>query len=297
MNEQDQARAGECGTFRQLMDSFVPDGAHADTIGALARHLENCSDCATEWEQRNRLSTRLKAAVHRQYVPSDLQTRVRGQLHGRIRGRWWQMEWTRWAIPAAATFAIAFALWTTYPRTHMPAVSDRPAQDIYIQKISATLSTVLKLGLQDHVHCTIFRKYPENPPTVAQMLSDLGPSYQDLLDLVKKNIAEDYRVIMAHQCSFAGRRYVHVTLKRGTELVSLVITRKQDGEFLPGSSPALTTAGVSVYGATAERYKIATFDAGRYLAFVVSDLPESINLQIAGKLAPAVHGYLTKFAA
>ena len=54
---------------------------------ALAQHLENCSDCANEWQQRNRLSARLKAAVHRQYVPSDLQMRVRGQLDGRTRGR------------------------------------------------------------------------------------------------------------------------------------------------------------------------------------------------------------------
>jgi hypothetical protein len=297
MNNQDQARAGECGTFRQLMDSFVPDDPDTDTKGALARHLENCSNCATEWQQRNRLSTRLKAAVHRQYVPSDLQMRVRGRLDGRTRGRWWQMQRTQWAVSAAASLAIAFALWTTYRRTHMPAISDRHGQEIYIQKISARLSPVLRLGLGDHVHCAIFRKYPDNAPTAAQMLSDLGPSYHDLLDLVKKNIAEDYRVVMAHQCSFAGRRYVHITLKKGTELVSLVITRKQDGEFLPSSSPALAAAGVSVYGATAERYKLATFDAGRYLGFVVSDLPESTNLQIAGKLAPVVHEYLVKFAA
>src|SRR5436305_2684148 len=149
MNNQDQARAGECGTFRQLMDSFVPDDSDTDTRGALARHLENCSDCANEWQQRNRLSTRLKAAVHRQYVPSDLQMRVRGQLDGRSRGRWWQIQWTQWAISAAASLAIAFALWTTYPRTHMPAVSDRHGQEIYIQKISARLIdiTVLDVSL------------------------------------------------------------------------------------------------------------------------------------------------------
>lgn len=293
MNKQDQARTGQCGTFRQLMDSFVADGPDANTNHALARHLKDCADCATEWEQRGRLTTRLKAAVDHQYVPSDLEMQVRERLHGKTRSRWWQMEWARWAMPVAASLAIIFALWTSNSRTRMPDLSDRPAQDVYIQKVSATLSPVLKLGLRDHLHCAIFRKYPENPPTAAKMLSDLGPSYQDLLGLVKKNIADDYRVVMAHQCSFAGRKYVHVTLQKGHELVSLIITRKQDGESVQGSSPALTSSGVSVYGATAERYKIATFDAGRYLAFVVSDLPVSTNLQIASKLAPAVDQYLS----
>ena len=297
MNNQDQARAAQCGTFRQLMDSFVADGLDADTNRALGRHLEGCADCAAEWEQRSRLTTRLKAAVDHQYVPSDLQMQVRERLRGRQRTRWWQMEWARWAIPVAASLAIAFALWTTASGERTPALSDRPAQRIYIQKISASLSPVLKLGLGDHVHCAIFRKYPENPPTTAQMLADLGPAYQDLFDLVEKNIADDYRVVMAHQCSFARRKYVHVTLQKGHQIVSLVITRKQDGESVQGSSPALTSSGLSVYGASAERYKIASFNAGRYLAFVVSDLPVSTNLQIAGKLAPAVHQYLTNLPA
>jgi hypothetical protein len=279
------------------MDCFVPDDANSVKNQALFRHLENCSDCALEWEKRSQLGARLKTAVERQYVPSDLQTRVRERLERRKHGSWWQIEWIRWTIPAAASLAIAVALWTNYRPTSMPGLSDRPAQNIYIQKISATLSPVLKLGLGDHVHCAIFRKYPANPPTASQMLSDLGPSYQDLLDLVKANISNEYRVVMAHQCSYAGRKYVHFTLRKGSELVSLVITRKQDGESLPGASPAFTSSGVPLYQAAAEQYKVLSFEAGRYFAFVVSDLPHNANLQIAGKLAPAVHQFLTNLPA
>ena len=60
----------------------------------------------------------------------------------------------------------------------MPALTDRPGQKVYIQKVSARLAAVLKVGLGDHIHCSIFRKYPKDPPPVEKMEADLGASYK-----------------------------------------------------------------------------------------------------------------------
>jgi hypothetical protein len=97
---------------------------------------------------------------------------------------------------------------------------------------------------------------------------------------------------MAHQCGYGGRKYVHLTLQNGPELVSLVITQKGMGESLNGLAPALTSSGLPVYQAKAQQYEVAGFEAGKYLAFVVSDLRNSTNLELAAKLAPTVHEFL-----
>jgi hypothetical protein len=69
----------------------------------------------------------------------------------------------------------------------------------------------LKLGLGDHIHCSVFREYPPNPPTVAQMEEDLGPAFRGVLPLVQSAVPDGYRVIMAHHCGYAGRKYTHLT--------------------------------------------------------------------------------------
>jgi hypothetical protein len=53
-------------------------------------------------------------------------------------------------------------------------------------------------------------------------------------------------------------------------------------------------AGVSIYQSAADRYQVAGFEAGDYLAYVISDLKSRANLQIATSLAPPVHEFLRK---
>ena len=35
---------------------------------------------------------------------------------------------------------------------------------------------------------------------------------------------------MAHQCTYGGRHFVHITMRKGSDVISLVIARKNDGE-------------------------------------------------------------------
>jgi hypothetical protein len=129
------------------------------------------------------------------------------------------------------------------------------------------------------------------------MASELGPSYKELLGLVKTAVPDQYRIIMAHQCGYAGRKYIHLTLQNGRELISLVITRKNAGESLNDLTPALTSFGSAIYQSEAQHYEVAGFDAGPYVAFVVSDLRAKANLGMAAKLAPSVHEFLTNLPA
>lgn len=292
-----QPGRSQCGEICQHLDSYISSELPPETGQEVLQHLAICSACTAELERRKRFRAQLKAAVGRQYVPRDLQARIRERIESRGSRFGWTAGWNRFAVAMAATVAICLGLWVYSSRIRMPALSDRPGQAAYIQKVSAALAPILRVGLRDHIHCSIFRKYPQNPPTVTQMANELGPSYAELLQAVKAAVPGEYRIIMAHRCGYAGRKYIHFTLQNGQDLISLVISRKNAGESLHDLAPTLRSAGIPVYQAKAEQYEVAGFDAGPYLAFVVSNLRDKTNLDIAARLAPSVRSLLTNASA
>jgi anti-sigma factor (TIGR02949 family) len=290
----DRSANGGCEEVRGSLDAYLGDELNEQSGRRIAAHLAQCPSCSAELDARTGLRVRLKAAVENQSVPPDLQARVRRSLESHKSRSWLDAGWARWSLAAAAAACLVVASFAIVNsrRLPVPTLADRPGQQAYIQKVSATLSGVLRVGLGDHIHCSIFRKYPANPPSLEQMASTLGPAYLGLISLAKAAFPPDYRVVLAHQCSFAGRKYVHITLRKGKDLVSLVIAKKQPGESLAGLSETQRAGGVAVYQASADAYEVAGFDAGDYLAFVISELHGPTNLQIAANLAPSVHQFL-----
>jgi len=284
---------GACEKTRRYMDSYISNELLVETNHEVLRHLENCPSCSAEVDARSRVKARLKAAVESQEAPADLAGKIRRQIH-QGQSKSLPAAWHLWAIAAAAVVLLSIGIWVTRTRTYMPEVADRRGQDVFIQKVSQTVSKVLRVGLGDHIHCAVFRKYPKNPPALAQMAESMGPTFQGLVPLVKASVRNRYRIIMAHQCSYSGRHFVHVTLTDGSNLMSIVIARKELGESLEGLSPSIRASGVPVYQTVAERYEVAGFETSQYLAFVVSDLNAGNNLDMASHLAPAVHDFLAR---
>lgn len=286
---------GACDRTRKYLDSYISSELLVETNHEILRHLEGCPACSAELETRTKIRARLKGAVKNQAVPPELQAGIRKRLQDKSSGIWFTAGWSQWAVAVAASLAICAGIWVNYSHERMPELSDRPGQNAYIQTVSANLAAVLKVGLGDHIHCSIFRKYPQNPPSIEKMEAALGPLYKGLLPVVRAAAPEGYRVIMAHQCSYAGRKYIHLTLKRGGDLLSLVVARKNPGESLDGLPAAAESAsGVPIYQSAARRYQVAGFEAGDFLAYVVSDLQGKANLQIAVNLASGVREILMK---
>ena len=129
------------------------------------------------------------------------------------------------------------------------------------------------------------------------MEDDLGPTYSGLLPVVRAAVPQGYRVIMAHQCSYAGRKFIHLTFEKDGGLLSLVVARKQPGESVEGMAPATQASGIPIYQSAAGRYEVAGFEAGNYFAYVVSELRGKANLQVATNMVAGVHEFLVKTAA
>jgi anti-sigma factor (TIGR02949 family) len=290
---------GGCEKARKYLDAYISNELMVETNYEVLRHIEGCPACAAEVDTRTRLRSRLKAAVNAQSVPPELQVRIRGQTRTGRSGSSFDFGWLRaglphWAGATAAALVVAAGLWVNYSTERMPALSDRPAQKTYISRVSANLAAILKVGLGDHIHCSIFRKYPKDPPPVEKMEAELGPAYAGLLPVVRAAVPEGYKVIMAHQCSYAGREFIHLTFEKGGGLLSLVVARKQAGESLDDLSPAAEPSGVRIYQSAAGPYQVAGFEAGNFFAYVVSELRNKENLQIAANVAPGVREFLMK---
>jgi putative zinc finger protein len=286
-----------CDKIRGYLDSYISNELLVETNHEVLRHLESCPSCSAEVEARSRVRTRLRAAVESQKVPADLTVKIRQMVHRQQSRFLPTAAWSLWAMAAAAAVVLSVGVWVTRARTGMPDsldVADRAGQDVFIQRVSRTVSKVLRVGLGDHIHCAVFRKYPKNPPAVAQLAETMGPVFQGLVPLVKASVPDRFRILMAHQCSYGTRRFIHVTLSDGANLMSLVIARKEPGESLDGLSPSTRASGVPVYQGQAERYEIAGFETAQYLAFVISDMNAGNNLQMASNIAPPVHDFLAK---
>jgi hypothetical protein len=289
---------GGCEKTRRYLDSYVSSELSIETTHEMVRHLSGCPMCAAEVDARSRLRSRLRVAFKAQPVPPQSAARMRELLRASESRNWFGMFWPLCALAVSAAILVAAAGW--FPLSHyvtLPALANRKAQDVFIKQVADHLSVVMRVGLRDHVHCSIFRKYPDHPPPAVEMEKQLGADYAGLLPIVKVAVPEGYRIIMAHQCGYQGRKYIHVTLSNGDHLISLVISKKYPGEAMSGLHPAVEPSGVSVYQYPAERYEVAGFETDRFLAFVVSDLGGQTNLQMAVNMAPGVHAFLAHLPA
>lgn len=288
---------GACEKTRLYMDAYLSSELLVETTQELLRHLEGCPACAAELEARTRLRGRLKAAVQGQAAPPELPALVRERLRSKRRSSaWFAMAWPRYGIAAMAVALICAAFWASPGNPSLPGLTDRAAQATYVRRVSAKVGQVFRPGLADHIHCAIFRKYPQTPPSPEEMQARLGVEYQGLLPLVAPVIPEGYRVVLAHRCSYGDRHFVHLTMRKGNEVISLVIARKNDGETFHGLPPAVSASGVPVYQASTEDYRVAGFESDPYLVFVISELGGKANLQLAAALAPEVRRLLTQEA-
>jgi hypothetical protein len=283
---------GNCERVRRYLDSYISNELLVESNLEVLRHIEQCRACSQELETRLRVRASLQAAVRREGMPASLEQKIRNEIRERSPVRVWPFDLSlRWMSAVAALLLISTAIWVVLRSRRELSPQE---QNAYVGRISSHLSTILQVGLRDHVHCAVFRKYPKDPPAFAEMAGDLGPQYAGLVPLVKARVPDEYRIILAHRCTVQGRNYVHLVLRGPSSLLSLIITKKNPGESFPASQlePVLQATGVPVYRAGASQFQLAAFESRAYLAFVISDLHEKSNLQMAAALAPSVDQFL-----
>jgi hypothetical protein len=113
---------------------------------------------------------------------------------------------------------------------------------------------------------------------------------------VKQHVPADFHLVLGHQCRYHQRKFIHLALKNDSRLLSLVITRKSDGESFSKDEllPALSESGIAMYRAEVQRFQIAAFESSVFLIYVISDMPQQHNLGLMRAMAPTLKAYLDK---
>ncbi len=281
---------GICDEMLLRHDQYLDKNLGSESAAALQAHLDECPSCAQELQARRRLRTQLKSAVQSVETPAFLESRIRANLQTRRPSFRWIMS----LAAVAAVVVIGLGVAISYERGYFRYY--RASQDSYISSVSSRMATLMRVGLGDHIHCAVFRKYPKNPPTMAQFVEKMGPKYSGIIPIVREQVPSDFRLLIAHQCKYKGRQFVHMVLRSDRRLLSVVLTRKAEGEAFTAEQlvPALTEAGVSIYSASTQRFQLAAFESRDYMVYVISDMPEERNMELMRAMAPQLQTYLDK---
>jgi len=234
-----------------------------------------------------RLKEQLKRAVKGQEAPPFLEARIRNAIRAEKRP-----SWRLRLAPVAAALAVCLGATIAYQLGHLRLTT--ASQDSYIASVSSRISTLMRVGLGDHIHCSVFRKFPKELPKLEDLGRRLSPEFRGLVPIVRRHLPERYRLVIAHSCRYQGRRFVHLSLKGDGKLMSLVIARKKDGESfaIEGAAPALAQSGIAFYRAGVQRFEISSFESRDHLVYFVSDLGRQPNMEMMLALAPQVKEFL-----
>lgn len=279
-----------CHEILQQLDGFLDSGIAAGARSQVEAHLEHCPDCAQELAARRALRLQLRSAIQNVELPAYLETRVRARLTSDRRRYPWAFNL---GIAAAAVLVLAVTTFA-YDRGYMRWT--KQSRESYIASVSGRVATLMRVGLGDHVHCAVFRKYPKNPPSMAEFVAKMGPDYSGIIPIVREHVPSDFQILLAHRCTYHARQFVHLVLRSDSALLSIVIARKGEGEAFRADElvPALSDAGISIYTSSVQRFQIAAFESRDRVVYVISDMTGPRNMEMMQAMAPALRIYLDK---
>jgi hypothetical protein len=276
-----------CERIRGQLDAYVSDELLVETTSEVITHLETCESCSRELDSQVRVREALRRAVRNQLTPAALSVVVHQRLRQAPPSHLAGFRAMGWVLALAASAVVILA----------GSVAQRWVRMRHGRQL---VSSVLQLGVSDHVQCAIKgHNYPEvaNPPD--QLRSKLGPEYAGLLHVVEARLP-GFQVLEAHLCSVPGspRKYVHF-ITRGHETILSVIITKREREGLPVGRVLVAEAsdGVNLYRAHIDEMDVVGFESKDYFGFVVSDLGQSKTVRLAAALAPGLRKALDGGAA
>lgn len=265
-----------CRRIRAKLDAYVSDELAVETTVEVEKHLEACERCSKELAAMETLRTRLREAVQADALPAGLREAVgmRRRKDGRRRAAPWLAAAAAILIIVGAGFVVSKRVTGFYPHQLL-------AIELEVRSLVRQVAAAYAPAIIDHVHCALYGSKPSSevaPQKVAMELGEQAP----IADIVNEVAGPEATMLVAHKCHFGGREFVHMILMKGDALVSVVLTKKRAGEEL-GAEPSATQAA---------RFEIAGFEAGDYLAFVISDMPAEENLEMARGLQAPLQGLL-----
>jgi anti-sigma factor RsiW len=261
----------QCRDFRELADSYLSDELLVETNHDVIRHLETCPDCRHELAARRELRSKLRAGFEN---AADLQTSE--EFAGRLALQLRDAAFNRASFSTAKYFAVAASLLL------VAALGFVVMQQRW-RRQAAVVLTASVVG--DHRDCALDHRLEEKPIDLDDAGRKYDSAYINLVNAVMTDgkLPAGVRLVDAHSCVFKGRRFGHVILRYGGQLVSVLVTNieSQDHNGSTGVNEAIAEAQM-------DGFQLAHFETTRHAVYVVSGLSDAENLSIAQAIEPSV---------
>ncbi|MBA2340563.1 MAG: zf-HC2 domain-containing protein [Pyrinomonadaceae bacterium] len=288
-----------CEQVRNLLDAYSDGEPSAAVRAEIGDHLQRCAECAETAEAHMRVKNLLQRAVQSETTPDALRLKIQNQIRAnqqKVNAPFAQRRLAFAAVPVLAVLCVG--AWGIYSSLHHQQVSSANHEASSDRALSAQASELFDIGLGDHIHCALKSGFANEHSTFEEMAHQLGADYSNLVPIVKERAGAEYEVVAAHHCAYGEREFVHLILRDGETILSLVITRK-DGESFAGrgNTAASLPSGVPLYQGRLRDFEVAGFETDSHLAFIVSNLGAGDNLQVASNLAPSVRDFINNLEA
>lgn len=256
---------------RTQMDEELPRMAE--------EHLRTCAQCQSENDMRQALAASLRDSVRRITVPASLDSSICRRLrHQNTRIAAPRMQWM---MALAATLAIAGGLALVWKPQFASVNKENLAFDV-------NTSELLRVGLDEHIHCKHGKEYTFQPNSVEKLRAQLGLEFADFLQSLR--LAQpDIRILQAHRCSYQNRHFTHVVLEDHDKAVSVLL--------MPQYSTHSGKYASQLIQATTRNVSVALLEGKKFVSYVVSDLSPVQNRQLASEIEPALKKYTQSLSA
>ncbi|MDQ3491495.1 MAG: zf-HC2 domain-containing protein [Acidobacteriota bacterium] len=292
-----------CKDFKDIADSYLSNELLVETNHDVLRHLESCPECRDDLAALRELRQRLQVAVKDAQISqmnagfaATLRSGLREQALGK--DKYWSIFVVKAAFAgSAAVLLIALAVGLTMRNSDafqtaevvqsVPVSSDALSPETFwFQR--ASFVEAQNDAVEDHKHCALTHDLKEKPISLEKAAKLFGTADDSLgpavIGPLRETFGNDAKFVMAHFCIISGRHFSHVVVQYREKVVSVLLTKREEGDV------SAHTEAVSCK--TAEDFRVACFESGKYNVFVISDLRENENLLFAQTISASVKNHI-----
>lgn len=285
-----------CEDFREIADTFLSDELLVETNHEVVHHLEDCEICRSEFETRKVFRDKVQSALinapDAQINPA-FAARLRSELKkdlvtDSVQKNFWQSIFSlKILMTSAALIILTLTIGLVFlanSNKEVPLVAtetkNNKTDSVPDENLDAMWQKISDQAIGDHQHCGLEKLnswFKEANKETAKKID----FREHILQKADFNPSEPMKLLHVHDCIFDGRIFTHAVIRIGNRTVSVLMT---DTELVSKMNKnGQTDSTINCQKQTG--FQIASFIGFNKAVFVISDLPEPQNLDLARSLS------------